>query len=226
VNINFKTSRVKIYLDSPRVSGWNEIDTVGLVDAAGKAQWPVNASASSSYGRISAAPNAPTSMTLLPEWCPIANADSSATGEVRNNEVRVFEARGWPMLAMWGERDLTATSTTAQAQTASGMGSPGPPMSSAKFSGLMLTGGTTGTAMAPMLPARPIWRGFLVNTLVMAILLRVVYLSLAVPRRFVMELARMRRGCCLKCGYELGFDFRAGCPECGWRRAPGDSRPG
>ncbi len=44
------TSRIKIYLDSPAVSGWNEIDAVGLVDANGEATWASKASASSSYG--------------------------------------------------------------------------------------------------------------------------------------------------------------------------------
>jgi len=41
--------RVKVYLDSPRVSGWNEIDAVGLADEAGKTYWAVRAEASSSY---------------------------------------------------------------------------------------------------------------------------------------------------------------------------------
>ena len=29
---------------------------------------------------------------------------------------------------------------------------------------------------------------------------------------------RMRRGACIGCGYDLGYDFVRGCPECGWRR--------
>ena len=72
---------------------------------------------------------------------------------------------------------------------------------------------------------RPIWRGFIINTICLAILFRLIYLTLALPRRFILELARMRRGCCLVCGYQLGFDFRAGCPECGWRRSPHDHHP-
>jgi hypothetical protein len=30
--------------------GWNEIDTIGLVDTKGKTHWPINATASSAYG--------------------------------------------------------------------------------------------------------------------------------------------------------------------------------
>ncbi len=41
---------VKIYLDTSRVPGWNEIDAVGIVDLDGKTHWAVGAAASSSYG--------------------------------------------------------------------------------------------------------------------------------------------------------------------------------
>jgi hypothetical protein len=92
-----------------------------------------------------------------------------------------------------------------------GMGASGPPARSAAAS-----------ALSPLMPLHPIWRNFIINSLILAVLFRVIYLSLAVPRRLVVELSRMRRGCCLQCGYQLGFDFRAGCPECGWRRSLDD----
>jgi hypothetical protein len=44
------TTQIKIYLDSPAVPGWNEIDAVALVDAQGKRHWARRAAASSSYG--------------------------------------------------------------------------------------------------------------------------------------------------------------------------------
>jgi hypothetical protein len=47
--VPFKTNRVKIYLDSKNVPGWNEIDAVGLRDTAGKTHWAVSADASSTY---------------------------------------------------------------------------------------------------------------------------------------------------------------------------------
>jgi hypothetical protein len=49
VKVNFKTNRVKIYLDSPSVPGWNEIDAVGLRDKTKTTQWAVAAEASSTY---------------------------------------------------------------------------------------------------------------------------------------------------------------------------------
>jgi hypothetical protein len=45
----FKTNRIKLYIESTKVPGWNEIDAVGLKDAKGKIFWAVNAAASSTY---------------------------------------------------------------------------------------------------------------------------------------------------------------------------------
>lgn len=50
--IDFKdlqVSRVKIYLQSTKVRGWNEIDAVGLLDTSGNVQWATKATASSTY---------------------------------------------------------------------------------------------------------------------------------------------------------------------------------
>ncbi|MEO1970405.1 MAG: hypothetical protein ABGX07_02560 [Pirellulaceae bacterium] len=44
-----KTNRIRIYLKSKAIAGWNEIDAVGLVDAGGKRQWAEGATASSTF---------------------------------------------------------------------------------------------------------------------------------------------------------------------------------
>jgi hypothetical protein len=51
VKVSFRTRRIKIYIDSPAVPGWNEIDAVGLRSSYGRTQWATKAYASSSYGR-------------------------------------------------------------------------------------------------------------------------------------------------------------------------------
>ncbi len=51
VKVDFEVKRVKLYLDSPRVKGWNEIDAVGLVDEKGTTHWATSAKASSSYAQ-------------------------------------------------------------------------------------------------------------------------------------------------------------------------------
>ena len=59
----YKSNRIKIYLDSVAIRGWNEIDAVGVVHGAGKTLWAVKASASSTYaepnGVVENAPVAP-----------------------------------------------------------------------------------------------------------------------------------------------------------------------
>jgi len=51
IKTNVKTNRVKVYIDSPSVPGWNEIDAVGLVDGTGKTHWAVTVTASSTYAQ-------------------------------------------------------------------------------------------------------------------------------------------------------------------------------
>jgi hypothetical protein len=46
---NIVAQRVKVYLDTKRVEGWNEIDAVELIGRDGSRQWAKSARASSSY---------------------------------------------------------------------------------------------------------------------------------------------------------------------------------
>jgi hypothetical protein len=49
VHPDFDLTKIRIYLDSPKVPGWNEIDAVGLLDATGTTHWADGATASSTY---------------------------------------------------------------------------------------------------------------------------------------------------------------------------------
>ncbi len=49
VKADFKTNRVKLYIDSRSVPGWNEIDAVGFRDKDKAMHWAVAADASSTY---------------------------------------------------------------------------------------------------------------------------------------------------------------------------------
>jgi hypothetical protein len=189
--VKFKISRVRLYLDSSKVPGWNEVDAVGLVDQAGHLQWACDARASSTYASnlsgghpssASSTANPASSQTLVPPWgdFAISNASNFARAPETN---RSAEAHGWPVLAFWGERRASAN-----------------------------------VPWKPVLPIHPIWRGLLIDALFYAVAAWLLLWLLTRPRRFVQELSRMKRGCCVACGYDLGFDFLAGCPECGWRR--------
>ncbi len=61
----YNSRKVKIYLDSPAVPGWNEIDAVGIIDDAGRTLWATNATASSTYADV---------ITPLPPEPPGGNA--------------------------------------------------------------------------------------------------------------------------------------------------------
>ncbi|MCH8316234.1 MAG: hypothetical protein IIA64_09700 [Planctomycetes bacterium] len=63
------------------------------------------------------------------------------------------------------------------------------------------------------MPLRPASLGFAGNTFFYAAILWLPFAPFQL-RRYV----RVKRGHCIKCGYDLRGDFSAGCPECGWRR--------
>ncbi len=62
-----------------------------------------------------------------------------------------------------------------------------------------------------VLPTRPIWRGFALNTLLYAALLWPLWSAPFATRRLI----RKRRGQCVRCGYDLGHAEHEVCPECG-----------
>ena len=189
-------SRLRIYLDSPRVPGWNEIDAVGLVDQTGRVQWARSARASSTYaaGHITAANMGIKKLEdALPSWAALAAAANTDSGGTR-----AVEAYGWPMLGVYRELQ------------------PAPMVRTPKT--LSLRGAVT-QSVAVSLP-RPIWLGLFVNSALYGSVLLALYLATAGIRRAFKESARLRRGCCIACGYDLRYDFVAGCPECGWNRLP------
>lgn len=52
IRTKLKTKRIRLHFKSKDVPGWNEIDAVGLKDAAGKVHWAVAARASSTYATV------------------------------------------------------------------------------------------------------------------------------------------------------------------------------
>jgi hypothetical protein len=62
------------------------------------------------------------------------------------------------------------------------------------------------------LPLRPLWPGFLLNSLLYTVPVALVWLAPGVIKRWL----RNREGHCSKCGYDLiGLAAGANCPECG-----------
>jgi hypothetical protein len=50
VKLADKIQKIKLYIDSQNVAGWNEIDAVGLRDTQGQDHWATKAEASSTFG--------------------------------------------------------------------------------------------------------------------------------------------------------------------------------
>ena len=66
-----------------------------------------------------------------------------------------------------------------------------------------------------ILPARPVWGNFIVNTLLYAIFLALITIVGYQARRAF----RVMRSRCPNCAYQLVANSSSGCPECGWKRA-------
>jgi hypothetical protein len=87
--VRFKTNRVKIYLDSRNVLGFNEIDAVGLRDAEGKTHWATAAEASSTYAQPQGVPMMVNRANPFQAPPPPENKDE----RVRQLEAEVKELR-------------------------------------------------------------------------------------------------------------------------------------
>ena len=68
-----------------------------------------------------------------------------------------------------------------------------------------------GEARYRVLPLRPIWPGFAINTVFYAAILWLLMFGVFTMRRVI----RRKRGHCIKCGYDLSHAEHEACPECG-----------
>jgi hypothetical protein len=205
------------------VAGWNEIDAAALVSTTGEVQWARHATASSSYGAPPAAIGSVNA--LLPTWGRLDRFSQAMENENAASELHAIDGRGWPLAALWCERDFSTGAAIAGAlgglHSPASASTPQPVYSPVPSS----TGWTSASyalgspvPLRPALPLRMIWQGFLADVAFYALLLATLRWLLVRPWRLTVEISRMRSGRCIACGYDLGYDFRAGCPECGWRR--------
>ena len=137
---------------------------------------------------------------LLPRW---ANDDSWGPFIVR-----VYEGRGWPLLAL---SCFHETSPAAIAQFTSKAKGTFLTPEGAILTGLTPARSVRGFLVPRALPLRPIWPGFAVNTIFYAAILWLLTLAPFTLRRVI----RRKRGHCIKCGYDLRGTEHEVCPECG-----------
>jgi hypothetical protein len=142
-------------------------------------------------GTSAATPRAIDALDRLPSWFGAGCMASCLPGGRL-----VTQARGWPLRAL--AADLVF--------------SPGQRLDQPTVRWGIALGPTVQYAPT-VLPLRPVWPGFLVNTLLLALLPGVVVAAPAALRRW----QRRRRGRCARCGYDLRghTNTPTRCPECG-----------
>ena len=134
-------------------------------------------------------------MPLLkpPSWANLDDISADNLPDFPEGDERILEAHGWPLLALWCDYGLRRGDIIAVR------------------GGIALVGFEAPLRYSEVrsLPLRPIWPGFVVNTIFYAAILWLLIPGSFVLRRFV----RRRRGLCPACAYPMGD--AAVCTECG-----------
>jgi len=120
---------------------------------------------------------------------------------------------GWPLRSMEGREYFGAKLSKAQIDFQWAI----PIDSKAKDTQIVVskTGAVREIKPIKVLPLRPVWPGFALNTGLYASALLVLYSLWWLARRYNRKL----RSRCLRCGYDLRGNLVNGCSECGWGRA-------
>jgi hypothetical protein len=84
-----------------------------------------------------------------------------------------------------------------------------------------ITGQGQSLAGARMLPLRPVWSGLLADTAFFGAGWFGALLLLGSVSAASRRAARVRRGRCPRCAYDLRHEMDGGCPECGWNKPEG-----
>lgn len=113
--------------------------------------------------------------------------------------VIMFYDSGFPMLCMTGRYEISLTSDEVN-----------------YFTLIDPSSNLSKGSLRPrwLIPLRPVWPGFIVNTVIYAVLLWLLTLAPFTARRMI----RHKQGRCIKCGYDLRGTEHDVCPECGWER--------
>jgi beta-lactamase regulating signal transducer with metallopeptidase domain/biopolymer transport protein ExbD len=102
-----KVGRVRLVFDSPSVTGWNEIDAVGLIDSkTGQTHWAISATASSSFADVGPPQGMPSFVDVpvtqspgTPNWHP-----RQATG-APNVPTAGDDGRAWASSSQDGQQE-------------------------------------------------------------------------------------------------------------------------
>ncbi len=137
----------------------------------------------------------------LPTWAPPIPVDSTLAKTVDTSRTDI--AAGWPYLACVGEATVRLAPNSLTKTL------------SVQVSGIKLSTFGPG-AEYRLLPLKPLWPGFWLNTILYAVVTAALWLSIAEGSCRLHRILRRKRGLCIKCGYDLrGHSGGEVCPECG-----------
>ena len=163
-------------------------------------------------------PSARYPSQLIPSWGSTDRRDveemlAHSPGEL-DHYTWMERAVGWPALALAGR--IEGRLMPVRAETGAGQWKIIKKRRISLHRSIWLPWATDETQFyRRYLPLRPLWAGFILNTLVYAVAVSLIWFG---PGLFLRTM-RAQRGRCPTCGYDLRHRFDMGCPECGGRRS-------
>jgi hypothetical protein len=136
---------------------------------------------------------------LVPSWSDIIVCTHEFDTRQAWVEDRFIRGHGWPAVSMWGEvgSSIMVDMNEKHLPTRSAIELPAP-------------WGYRGVAKPRIIPLKPIWPGFAINTIFYAAMLWLLFVTPGAARRW----RRRRRGLCPNCAYPVGQSPT--CTECGY----------
>lgn len=142
----------------------------------------------------------------VPSWSGVHRAPPiDTTGP---QPLYMEDARGWPMLALRSETQVELQNVLPNRVTID--------------DGILVASDPASDYQRTVLPLRPIWMGFVIDTVFFA---AIAFATLFGPG-MLKRAARRRGGHCERCGYDLRAATGATCPECGTQTTRGEDAAG
>ncbi len=190
-----------------RSEGWSayRYDSTGVMRIVAYWAYEEPGTIYAGSGFFDASPKPPAE-SLVPGWAAVIRPH----GEYSLGRYRwVADARGWPMLSMWGG---------AKTRNIGWMSGGWVEREAHPIRAILIQPDDEDDAWmaerSKLIPLAPIFSGFAINTLLYGTVLWLLCVAPLAPFR-VRRYLRRKRGHCIKCGYDLRHAAHEVCPECG-----------
>lgn len=158
--------------------------------------------------RLNAGQTGTNPADFVPVWMPNRDPPEALKRGDLHESQRTIDARGWPMLSLWSSaRRLTVDGERQVVESANVEG--GIEMGVSPWITVPPRGNRPALTRPRVLPLRPVWPGFAVNSIGFGLVLWLAIFGWRDARAFW----RARHDRCCACGYPVGESER--CSECG-----------